>query len=300
MRACAAPGDGGRANAVVCATVDGYRAASLQGWSNVAPDWGELTERVDKQLRPASDWMLAAVQLKPGERVLELAGGPGTVSLLASRAVGPDGHVIYTDFAEPMVEAGKRRLAQEGATNVEARVMDAEAIELPDGAVDAALCRMGYMFLADPAVGLRETARVLAPGGRLALAVWSDAAWNPWVSVPMQALMAHLDAPPPPPDAPGIFALADERRVRGLLERAALEPTAIQTLESEVRYDSLENWFELTERLAGPVRALLAGIDDAVLEKIRQSWRESAAAYEQSDGAYVLPTRMLVACARRA
>jgi SAM-dependent methyltransferase len=279
--------------------VDDFRAASLQGWSSVAPDWGQLTERVDEQLGPASDWMLTAVQLKPGERVLELAGGPGTVSLLASGAVGPEGHVIYSDFAAPMIDAGRRRLAQEGATNVEARVMDAEAIELPDGAVDVVLCRMGYMLMADPAAALRETRRVLAPGGRLALAVWSDAASNPWVALPMQAIMQHLDAPAPPPDAPGIFALADEQRLRGLIEQAGLEPGASEPLDAEVRYDSLENWFELTRRLAGPVRALLASADDAVQEEIKESWRERSAGYEQSDGSYLLPTRMLVASARR-
>jgi SAM-dependent methyltransferase len=280
--------------------MDDFRAASLQGWTSVAPDWGQLTERVDEQLRRASDWMLAAVQLKPGERVLELAGGPGTVSLLAARAVGPEGQVIYTDFAEPMIDAGRQRLAREGAENVEARVMDAEAIELPDGAVDAVLCRMGYMFAADAAATFRETARVLVPGGRLALAVWSDAASNPWVSVPMQAVMQQLDAPPPPPGAPGIFALADAQRLRELLEQAGLEPIAIETVDGEVRYDSFENWFELTQRLAGPVRALLASVEQAVVEKIRQSWREGAASYEQSDGSYALPERMLLASARRA
>jgi SAM-dependent methyltransferase len=280
--------------------MDDFRAASLQGWASVAPAWGQLTERVDEQLRPASDWMLAAVQLTGGERVLELAGGPGTISLLAARAVGPHGHVIYTDFAEPMIDAGRERLAREGAENVEARLMDAEAIDLPDGAVDVVLCRMGYMFTVDPAATFRETARVLAPGGRLALAVWSDAVSNPWVSVPMQAIMQQLDAPPPTPGAPGIFALADAQRLRGLLEQAGLEAIAIETVDSEVRYDSLENWFELTQRLAGPVKALLATVDGTGLEKIKQSWREGAAAYEQSDGSYVLPERMLLASARRA
>jgi len=199
-----------------------------------------------------------------------------------------------------MIDAGKQRLAQEGATNVEARMMDAEAIELGDGAVDVVLCRMGYMFVPDPAAALRETARVLAPGGRLALAVWSDAGSNPWVAVPVQAIMQHLEAPPPPPGAPGVFALADEQRLGGLLEQAGLEHATIEALDGEVRYDSLENWFELTQRLAGPVRALLASVDQAGLERIKQSWRESAAAYEQSDGAYVVPGRMLVASARRA
>src|SRR5438552_3934382 len=129
--------------------MDDYRAASLHGWSSVATDWAQLTERIDRQLRAAADWMIDELALEPGERVLELAGGPGTVSMIAARAVTPGGHVIYSDFAEPMLDAARERLQGEGAPGVEYRVIDAETIDLPDASVEAVACRMGYMLMAD-------------------------------------------------------------------------------------------------------------------------------------------------------
>lgn len=90
--------------------MDGYRAASLQVWSSVASDWSQLTDWIDLQLAAAAAWMMEALALEPGESVLELAGGPGTLSMMAARAVSPGGHVIYSDFAEAMVAAARERL----------------------------------------------------------------------------------------------------------------------------------------------------------------------------------------------
>ena len=274
------------------------RAASLAGWSSVAPDWSELIARVDRQLAPAAEWMINAVELSPGDRVLELAGGPGTVSLIAARAVGGGGKVICTDFAEPMVDAARRRAEAEAVPNVEFRVMDAEAIDLQDGAVDVVLCRMGYMLMADPAA-VRESARVLGPGGRLALAVWAEADANPWAALPMRAIMEHLGAPGPPPGAPGLWALADRARLRDLLTDAGLEPVAVETLDHQVEYASVDEVMELTARLAGPVRALLSGLDEEARTAISARVASAAEPFLREDGTLVLPERMLVASARK-
>jgi SAM-dependent methyltransferase len=279
--------------------VDEFRSASLQSWSTVAPAWVELISKVDRQLRCAAEWMVAAVNLQPGDRVLELAGGPGTISLAAAEAVGQDGRVTCTDFAEPMVEAARQRAAAEGAANTEHRVMDAEAIDLPDGAADVVLCRMGYMLMADPAQAIRESARVLAPGGRLALAVWSDAQANPWAAIPMRAIMQHLGAPPPPPDAPGLFALADAERLRSLLTDAGLSAVRTELLDDVVEYESPEAWLGVTGRLAGPVRALLDNLDDDGRAAISAAVAQASAPFRQDDGRLSVPERMLVASARR-
>ena len=272
-----------------------FDAASRTSWSTVAPDWGELIEDIDVQLGAAAQWMIEAVSLAPGERVLELAGGPGTLSLIAAAAVGPEGRVICSDFAEPMVETARRRIEHEGAHNIECRVVDAQAIDLPDGSVDVVLCRMGYMLMGDPAAALRESGRVLRSGGRLALAVWSDAAANPWGAVPMQAVMGHLGAPPPPPGTPGLWALADEQHVRGLMSDAGLGEVRAELLDDETPYDSAEEWLATIARLAGPLRVLLANLDDAARQAIADRVSEAAEAYRRPDGRLHVPERMLLA-----
>lgn len=277
-----------------------FQAASLQSWSTVAPDWGELISDIDRQLARPAQWMIEAVALQPGEEVLELAGGPGSVSLMAADAVGESGRVICSDFAAPMVDAARRRVEAEGRSNVECRVLDGQAIDLPDGAVDVVLCRMGYMLMGDPATALRESARVLRAGGRLALAVWSDAAANPWAGVPMGAILGHLGAPPPPADAPGLWALADEGRLRRLLGEAGLGEVRTELLDDHVGYDGPEAWLGTTARLAGPVRALFANLEDAARRAIAARVSEAAEAYRQPNGRLEVPERALVARAIKA
>lgn len=278
--------------------MDDYRSASLQSWSSVATDWAQLTERVDRQLRAAADWMIDELALEPGQRVLDLAGGPGTVSMMAARAVSPGGHVIYSDFAEPMVEAARERLQAEGAPGVEYRVIDAETIDLPDASVDAVACRMGFMLMADPAAALRESRRVLAPGGRIALAVWSDAASNPWGALPMQAVATQFGAPPPPADAPGLWALADEARLKALLEDAGFQSIRIEKLDDAVEFESAEQWIDVTLRLAGPLKTLLANLDDDTRSAIKSRMLEAAKPYELPDGRISMAEQILAASAR--
>ena len=72
-----------------------------------------------------------------------------------------------------MLEAARRRAAELGIDNAEFKPMEAEWIDMGTATVDAVLCRWGYMLLADPETALRETRRVLRPGGRVAFAVWA-------------------------------------------------------------------------------------------------------------------------------
>jgi SAM-dependent methyltransferase len=198
-----------------------------------------------------------------------------------------------------MVQVARERFRSEGLDAVESRVIDAEQIDLPDGSMDVVVCRMGYMLMGDPAAALRESGRVLAPAGRLAFAVWTDASSNPWASLPMQAIAAELKLPPPPPDAPSMWALGDRQRVEGLLEDAGLDEIRIELLDGSAEYESTEQWVEVTKRLAGPLRALFANLDDPARDAIERRMLDLAAPFEQPDGRLSTPQQMLLASARR-
>ena len=143
---------------------------------------GGRASRCSARAAGVSRWLLEAIAPQPGQTVLELAAGPGDTGLMAAGLVAPDGKVIVTDFAEEMVAIARARAAELGLANVEVRQMEAEWIDLPAASVDGVLCRWGYMLLADPEAALRETRRVLRPGGRVALAVWDAPAHNPWLA----------------------------------------------------------------------------------------------------------------------
>jgi SAM-dependent methyltransferase len=157
--------------AIPGAAADGLRAGLHGLWSAVAGGWAEYADEVDVRGRPVTDAMLAATAPWAGERVLELACGPGGTGLAAAALVAPGGEVVLSDVAAEMTAIAAARAAEAGVPNVTTRVLDLELIDEPDGAYDVVLCREGLMFALEPAVAVGEIARVLRPGGRLAIMV---------------------------------------------------------------------------------------------------------------------------------
>src|SRR5205807_4379208 len=101
--------------------------------------------------------------LQPGQRVLELAAGPGDTGFMASELVSPAGTLISTDAVEPMLDVARERARAMGVSNVEFRRLDLQWIDLETASVDAVICRWGLMFASDPAAALQEIRRVLRP-----------------------------------------------------------------------------------------------------------------------------------------
>ncbi len=275
-----------------------HRAASLAGWEEAAPGWIRRQEAIRTLGAPVSQWMLDAVALRPGERVLELAAGLGETGLRAAALVAPTGGVIISDQADAMLEGARARAAELGLSNVEFQVLGAEWIDLPVASIDAVLCRWGYMLLADPAAALAETRRVLRSGGRLALAVWDGVEHNPWARLPTLELIERGAADPPSADgAPGPFALGDRERLCGLLEQAGFTEIAVEAIDIEQRHASFEAFWETTLDIS-------RGFHDAVLSRpepeiaaIRSGLRERLAPYSSPDGTLAIPARTLVASA---
>jgi SAM-dependent methyltransferase len=165
--------------------------------------------------------------------------------------VGEEGRLISSDFSPEMVEVARRRAAELGLGNVEHRVIDAEEIPLDDDSVDGVLCRFGFMLMPDPEAALAETRRVLRPGGRLALAVWSTAERNPWISLAGRVLAELGRAPPPEPGAPGMFVLADAERLRGLLEGAGFAVERVDEVPVHFEFDDVDDYIVRSKDTGG-------------------------------------------------
>ncbi|MBA2764568.1 MAG: methyltransferase domain-containing protein [Thermoleophilaceae bacterium] len=282
-------------------TAEDYRAASRESWGSAADVWARAADEPDSGASAlAAEWMLAQAALKPGERVLELAAGAGRVGLQAASIVGPEGRVVCSDFAEAMVKAIRARSQSAGLSNLEARVLDAERLELgEDERFDAVLCRFGYMLMGDPAAALAESARALIPGGRLVLAVWGPGADNPWLMMILQAVMDHFGAPPPEPGTPGPFALGVEQRLEGLLTQAGFTEIAIERLETEQTYDSSDGWWDEITAIGGPLASVLGALPKPDFDAIRGTALAEAARFGRADGALTLPAAIIGAHGRR-
>ena len=173
-------------------TLDKRRAHIHAMWSAVAPAWAQHADYVDHTTAGITKALLELSAPQPGERVLEVACGPGGLGMAAAAMVGPTGHVVLSDVAVEMVELAGRRVAEAGLTNVRARVRDIEAIDEADDAFDIVLCREGLMFALDPAQAAREIHRVIRPDGRVALAVWGPRVRNPWLGIVLDCVSAQL------------------------------------------------------------------------------------------------------------
>jgi ubiquinone/menaquinone biosynthesis C-methylase UbiE len=230
---------------------DDYRQASLDIWDQMAAGWDDDRRWIWDASRPVGEWLVDALDPQPGETILELAAGVGDTGLAAASRLGDSGRLISTDFSEQMVAAASRRAEELGVSNVDFRRMDAERMDLDDDSIDGVVCRWGYMLMADPRAALRETGRVLRPGGRLALSVWGDPRANLWASVPAAVLSEHTGQPPPDPLAPGIFAMASEERTRELLTEAGLTPRRMEHVEMEWSFDTPDDHWRYVMDLAG-------------------------------------------------
>jgi SAM-dependent methyltransferase len=275
-----------------------HRDASLANWEEAASGWTRRAGDLRAFGAPVSHWMLDAIEPQPGQRVLELAAGLGETGMLAAELVAPVGGVIVSDQAEAMLEGARARAIELGLTNLEFKVLNAEWIDLPLASVDAALCRWGYMLMADPGAALAETRRVLRPGGRLALAVWDSVQANPWALLPAQELIERgLSEAPQPGDPPGPFALGDEERVKELLAGAGFGEIQVQALELERRHASFEELWELTLDLSRSFHDAVLERPEAEIEEIKRGLAARFAPYTDADGALMIPARTLVAAA---
>jgi SAM-dependent methyltransferase len=276
---------------------DELRAQIAERWERGAKGWGAQRAGFQASAEPVSQWLVERVDPQPGLRMLELAAGPGDTGLRAAELLRPMGTMIITDVSEGMIEVAKARAAELGITNVELRTMDAEWIDLPTADVDGVLCRWGYMLLADPGAALRETRRVLKPGGTVALAAWTGPEDNAWASVPTQELVRMGLAEPPDRDAPGQFAWRDPAVISDALEEAGFVLAEIDQVDFTFRYPSLDDWWDAQLDLSVGLHDTVAGMTPEARDELRDAIDARFAAFVADDGSVALPARTNVAAA---
>jgi SAM-dependent methyltransferase len=273
------------------------RRQSLEHWEGSAPGWVARQEAIRQLSEPVSQWMIEAIEPQPGQRVLELAAGLGETGFRVAELVAPIGGVITSDQSESMLEGARARASQLGLSNVEFQVLNAEWIDLPLASVDAVLCRWGYMLMVDPATALRETRRVLRPGGRVALAVWDAVERNPWAALPAVELRERGLVEPPTPGEPGPFALGEQGRVCELLAQAGFSSVDVEALDLNQRTPSFEEFWNTTLDLSRNFHDAVLSRSGQEVEQIRASLAERFAPYTAQDGSLAIPMRTLVATA---
>ena len=273
------------------------RAGLHSMWGSVATGWAEHADFVDGRAQALTDRLLELAAPQSGDRVLELACGPGGLGLAAAERVAPGGEVVLSDIASEMTQIAAKRAEALGLDNVTTVVLDIESIDQPDVAYDVVLCREGLMFAVDHGQAAREIRRVLRPGGRVALAVWGPRERNPWLGAVLDSVSAQVGAPVPPPGIPGPFALEDAAVLETLLSDAGLADVSVGEVPVPLHVASFEEWWSRTIALAGPISKMLALLPEDAARALEARAREAVKPYETAGG-LEFPGVSLVASAR--
>lgn len=187
------------------------------------------------------EWALrvvAAARLQPGDRVLDLACGTGVLAREAVSRVGDRGSVAGVD-PNPGMLAVAARLAPE----VEWREGTAESLPCADGSFDVVASQFGLMFFTDRRQALRESVRVLAPGGRLAMAVW-DSLDNIPAYAATVALLERLAGPRAADALRAPFALGSRSELLALFRDAGVASVGITTSRGTARFPDVRSMVE--------------------------------------------------------
>ena len=264
------------------------RQRSRATWNAVAPGWYTQREELWKVSRRVSEWMIRRLDPQPGDTVLELAAGLGDTGFMAARLVGESGRVIITDFAPEMVTGARRRAEEIGIKNTEFGVLDAERMDLETDSVDGVLCRWAYMLTTDPVAAFAETRRVLRPGGRLAFSVWASRERNPALSLVGRVLELQGHIPPPEPEAPGAFAMADPERTQELVVRAGFAEPEIEEVSFRFSFVDQEAFWRYLNETSASASPVLRSLPPAAQEAIREQVHEAARPFHSGEG-YAFP-----------
>jgi SAM-dependent methyltransferase len=214
--------------------VEQFNADQLAFWNGQGGHtWVARQKHTDIIMTPVSAALLAFAAPRAGERVLDIGCGCGATTLEFARAVGPAGRVTALDISAPMLAEGKARAAAAGITNVDWREANAATAALDE--FDLLASAFGTMFFGDPVTAFARLCRAANPGARMAFVSWRPLAENPWMQVPMNAVLPHVPPRPKPvPNAPGMFAFADPQRVSEILTAAGWAPPRFEKLDLDL------------------------------------------------------------------
>jgi SAM-dependent methyltransferase len=227
-----------------------------------APDFAAVKQRqqatwasgdyavVGTTLQIVGETLAEAVDVRAGERVLDVAAGNGNATLAAARRFAD---VTSTDYVGALLDKGRARASAEGLP-VRFEEADAEALPYADASFDVVLSSFGAMFTPDHARAAAEMLRVVRPGGRIGLANWTPAGF---IGRLFKLIGAHV---PPPVGVKSPALWGTEPHVVELFGSQAAEIRCERRLYT-FRYRSTAHWVQVFRDFYGPMHKAFAALD---------------------------------------
>jgi len=278
--------------------VDPSNAAALEAWDGGDGNyWTEYEAVFDRSVERYRTVFFDAAAIGAEANVLDIGCGTGETTRHAAR-LAARGTALGVDLSSRMLERARQRAVEEGLGNVDFLQADAQVHPFDDSSFDVAISRTGAMFFGDPVAAFSNVGRSLRPGGRLALLVWRSLPENHWIRDFRDAAAAGRELPPPPPDAPSPFALADPSRVRTILGSAGFSDIDLEPADELMWFgDTADAAFSFVAG-QGVIRFMLRDLDDDARQRALADLRRTIEAHATDEGV-LYPSAAWIVTARR-
>lgn len=274
-----------------------YKTTTRQQWEDAAQAWYQWGPTIEAWLDTSTEKMLDAAGIGAGTTVLDVAAGAGGQTLVAARRVGASGKVVATDISPSILTYAAKQAAEEGLTNVETVEADGEHLE-GSGTFDAAISRLGLIYMPDQPAALASIRDALKPGGRVAAVVYSTPDRNGFFSVPVSIIRKRAGLEPPAPGLPGPFSMGSPGTFEKLLADAGFGDISIEVIDAPVEMASAADCLRFEKESFGALHQMLSGLDEQEREDV---WAEVAQGLEQFETAqgFFGPCELLVVSAKK-
>jgi ubiquinone/menaquinone biosynthesis C-methylase UbiE len=199
------------------------------------------------------------VGYKPGGKVIDVACGPGTLSLMLADSAA---EIAAIDFSEGMLEIFRRLAAEQKQEKISIWQMDGQKLEFADAAFDYAFSMFGLMFFPDRMAGFTELFRVLKPGGQVAVSSWAPVAESPMMSLMFGSLRAAFPERPEPKT--NLLSLENPEFFKEEMQKAGFQNVQITAFDGEWRIENAEKFLDSMVRGSAPLEMMRKNLPDGV------------------------------------
>jgi ubiquinone/menaquinone biosynthesis C-methylase UbiE len=267
-----------------------FKMAQREGWDSVAGGWKEWWALIEKGAQKLSQRLIELAEIKPGQRVLDIATGIGEPSITAAKVVGNRGHVLATDISRQMLANAKERATSLRLQDIiEFKETDAENLDLANSSFDAALCRWGLMLFPNLDTAIGKIYSSLVSGGRFAAAVWADATKVPIINLVTRIIGSQVQMSDPPQGVPNPFSLSDTNKLENSLARAGFRDIQIDTEIVTFEFESGGDYCRYCQAVSVSARTALSKVTE---ERKEDVWRKVAEEATRNYGTANGPIKM--------
>jgi ubiquinone/menaquinone biosynthesis C-methylase UbiE len=264
-----------------------------------APYWEKYRDVIRTMFAPVTEALIEDAGIDHHYRVLDVATGPGEPALLIAGLVGTNGNVEGIDVVPEMIAAAQREAERAGYKNTHFQIASADSLPFTENAFDAVVSRFGVMFFPSPAAGVREMLRVLKPGYKLSMAVWSYAEQNAFHYVFSRVTEKYIPTPPPEPGAPDAFLFAAPGKLKNILDEAGAGVSTDRRLEFRIEIPlSIDDFWTMRSGMSDRLRAKLAQLPAEQFAAVRREVMDQLQTYS-TDRGLSLPAEVRIVSATK-